>query len=178
LHVCRPYDAVLPLPSPPLVLPPANVHTPPSPHDLSTSAGRQYAPDTYAQSPHTVLATAPSICVFPQVACTHVVAPPAQGCPIWLTGHGDSADAGAAAASTRAHASPPRIVVRRFLIGAAPARTLPLWGEPDKAKRAARSGCLVHAKRPTGGTVDSSTIPRGRGDWIRTSDPLTPSQVR
>jgi len=34
------------------------------------------------------------------------------------------------------------------------------------------------SEKPTRGTAETSAIPRGRGDWIRTSDPLTPSQVR
>jgi integrase len=34
------------------------------------------------------------------------------------------------------------------------------------------------SKQPTRGRVKTPVIPRGRGDWIRTSDPLTPSQVR
>jgi hypothetical protein len=41
LHVCRPYDWVAPLPSVAPLLPPWKVQMPPSPHGLSTSAGKQ-----------------------------------------------------------------------------------------------------------------------------------------
>jgi integrase len=64
--------------------------------------------------------------------------------------------------------------------------TLGDWTPLDQAIPELRAVCAQNAarnaarkpKKPTGGTVDSSTIPRSRGDWIRTSDPLTPSQVR
>ena len=33
-------------------------------------------------------------------------------------------------------------------------------------------------RKPTRGTAETPAIPRSRGERIRTSDPLTPSQVR
>ena len=64
--------------------------------------------------------------------------------------------------------------------------TLGDWAPLDRAIPELAAVCAQNAarnaarrpKKPTRGTVERSTIPRSRGDWIRTSDPLTPSQVR
>jgi len=39
----------------------------------------------------------------------------------------------------------------------------------------AAAHAAADSEKPTRGTTDCSAIPRSRGDWIRTSDPLTPS---
>jgi integrase len=64
--------------------------------------------------------------------------------------------------------------------------TLGDWIPLDRAIPELAAACSKNAAanaaaappEPTDETEDSSTIPHSRGDWIRTSDPLTPSQVR
>ncbi len=49
---------------------------------------------------------------------------------------------------------------------------------PELADTNVSANVSAGPEKPTGETEDSSMIPHSRGDWIRTSDPLTPSQVR
>jgi hypothetical protein len=63
-------------------------------------------------------------------------------------------------------------------------QAIPELAAASRARSAAASpeNAAAHAaaesEKPTRGTAETSAIPRSRGDWIRTSDPLTPSQVR
>jgi hypothetical protein len=58
----------------------------------------------------------------------------------------------------------------------------PLDGAIPEVAAVCRKNAAANAaaapKKPTGKKSRTSTISSGRGDWIRTSDPLTPSQVR